>query len=102
MVSQKGVDNRQPSKGRPSRDTDIDRLNSIGPIQMSWEDFSVNVVIVVLKCSFQKHFRGGPVSAHSSIYCKEMFCLGAAGKNEIFFTMFNIWIAAELRSDGGG
>ena len=50
---------------------------------------SVHVVIVVLKMSVQQHFGGGPVSVQSSIYCKDMFCLRAAGKNGIFFIMFN-------------
>ena len=56
----------------------------------------------MLKCSFQQHFGGGPVSVHSSIYCKEMFFVGAIGKYGIFVTMFNVWIAADLRSGGGG
>ena len=58
MVSQMGVDFGHPPKGRPSRDPDLDRLKSIGPKQRRWDDFSVNVVIVVLNCAVQQHFRG--------------------------------------------
>ena len=58
MVSQKGVNNGHPSKGRSGRDPDLDRLKSIGPKQRRWDDFSVNVVIVVLNCAVQQHFRG--------------------------------------------
>ena len=36
MVSQIGVDCEHPSKGRPGRDPDLDRLKSIGPRQMRW------------------------------------------------------------------
>ena len=47
MVDQKGVDIGHPSKGRSGRDPDLSRLESIGPRQMKWDDFSVNVVIVL-------------------------------------------------------
>ena len=56
MVNQKGVDIGHPSKGRPGRDPDLGRLKFIGPRQMRWDDFSVNVDIVVLKCSVQQLF----------------------------------------------
>ena len=56
MVNKKGVNIGHPSKDRPGRDPDLCRLKSIGPRQMRWDDFSVNVVIVVLKGSVQQHW----------------------------------------------
>ena len=53
MVNQKGVNIGHPSNGRPGRDPDLGQLKSMGPRQMRWDDFSANVVNVVLKCSFQ-------------------------------------------------
>ena len=71
---------------------------------MRRDDFSVIVVIVVLNCSVQQHLGSGPVSAqfwHKHKLQGDVLTW-AAGKYGIFFTLFNIWIAADLRSGRGG
>ena len=70
MVSQKGVDIRHSSKGRPGRDPDINRWKSIGPRQLGF----------VWKCCYScvTVFSPATLWGWPCLGCKKMFCLGAA------------------------